>query len=459
MTAQKTRRQPRLGDSLLRGGGLTLLARLLAVGCGLFVQMLLARLISPAELGAYFLVQSLAVSMALVGQLGLPRIVVREIAKAVGAGRHSDVVRIVTRTVPAVFVGVGVVSASYAIVIGPWLGQKVFDSEYVRASSMLVSAWIAGMAFQNLSSESLRGMHRLGMAAFFGGPVSSLITAAVLTIALLVPGKSHLTEVLLVSVLSTFVTVVFSAGAVAKHLKVCPGAGQIQTKVLFRGAPTMLTVGLADNMISQSDLWIIGSTLGENELALYGAAKRLTQVVSLPMVIVSLVVPPLIADFYARGEVSRLQRGIRGIATLAGLPSLAILGLFISGNEIVLSWVFGPFYAAAGSALIFLSLERMGAVWAGPCSMTLLMTGNEKGMLTATFSGGCVQAIATAAGAYSGGLESAALGFFLGSLFRNILLWNEARRTTGIRTDFDPMGLREASKLLFEALRRTYPRG
>ena len=69
-----------LGERLVSGASWAFLGRMLALPVGLLSTMLLARLLSPADLGAYFLAFSLANLLAILAQLGLGRPMVKLIA-------------------------------------------------------------------------------------------------------------------------------------------------------------------------------------------------------------------------------------------------------------------------------------------------------------------------------------------------------------------------------------------
>ena len=64
---------------------------MLGAGCATANQMLLARLLSPEALAAYFLIQSVVIVGAQLGQLGLSRPLTRLIAVAAGTGEGNRI--------------------------------------------------------------------------------------------------------------------------------------------------------------------------------------------------------------------------------------------------------------------------------------------------------------------------------------------------------------------------------
>jgi O-antigen/teichoic acid export membrane protein len=188
---------------------------------------------------------------------------------------------------------------------------------------------------------------------------------------------------------------------------------------------------------SQLDLWIAGASLDQESVALYGSAKRLMRIVSLPLVMMNLVVPPLIAELHAKGDTTRLERAVRGAASLAGIPALVTLVAFVLWREELLGILYGDFYRQAGTILFFLTIERLAFVWSGPCALALTMTGHDAVMLRMTTIGSILAAVGAATGAALDGGRGIAIGVALAGIIRHSLMWWATRRECQIRTDID----------------------
>ncbi|MBC7802968.1 MAG: oligosaccharide flippase family protein, partial [Candidatus Parcubacteria bacterium] len=76
-----------LRKRIFRAGGWTLAGRLLLALAAFAVNVVLTRLLPPAEVAGYFLLLSLVTVVALVAQLGLPTTVVRYAAESLGQSR------------------------------------------------------------------------------------------------------------------------------------------------------------------------------------------------------------------------------------------------------------------------------------------------------------------------------------------------------------------------------------
>src|SRR5581483_4666855 len=121
------------------------------------------------------------------------------------------------------------------------------------------------------------------------------------------------------------------------------------------------------------DLLVLGAFRPQPEVALYGAATRLVVLVATPLWILRGVLPPLIAELHAQGRRVELERTLRAGATLAGLPSLLILLVFVFFGRPVMGVLYGSFYRKGALVLVLLSLGRLVSVWAGSSGLPVTM--------------------------------------------------------------------------------------
>jgi O-antigen/teichoic acid export membrane protein len=147
----------------------------------LAANALLARLLSPGELGAYFLAYSLVTVGALVGTLGLDLSVLRFVAESMALEQYDR-----TRRVLRVVFGLGLLGTLGAgiayLLLGHLVGGSLFHSPALVMVTGPVAAWMAIMALQTLFAASFRGFSNLFLATVFSG--LGLITSAILVVCL-----------------------------------------------------------------------------------------------------------------------------------------------------------------------------------------------------------------------------------------------------------------------------------
>src|SRR5919107_1390180 len=376
---------------------------------GIVTNGLLARLLSPQEFGAYFLALSIVSLGAVVGSLGLPKTVVRLVAENMGLDRSGRTRRAI-RTVLRLGV-LGTLGISLAYLLAGDLVGELFQPQY---SSLLVgvtglmAGWIAIAVVQEITAETFRGFHDIRLATLLGGlatggksggVIMRVLLLGILALLWVRSAETSLATVLLVSIGSGSASVLVSIWLLyAKVSSLGSSQGTqmqeeeeepVNAKEVLEDAIPFLAIALTSFMLLSADIWILGALGSGTDVAVYGAASKLVTFVAMPLLIVNLVLPPIVAEMYAQGRTGRLERTLRTFSTLAGVPSLLILLVFMLLGGPILGLVYGVELFPPGSlaihqgaiVLVVLSAAKLTAVWAGSCGLVLQFTGHQSSML------------------------------------------------------------------------------
>ena len=120
------------------------------------------------------------------------------------------------------------------------------------------------------------------------------------------------------------------------------------------------------------------------DVAEFGAANRLIMLVSMSLIIVNSVIPPLIAGMNTKKDQDILERILRGTATAAAIPSMILIViLYIFATDIMV-FAFGSSYESSKVILQILLLGELAGSLTGSCGYLLMMTGHQKTMLSIT---------------------------------------------------------------------------
>jgi O-antigen/teichoic acid export membrane protein len=426
--------QPSLKRSLVQGGLWVVIGKTSTAGSSLIVRALLARVLAPEEYGVFFKAYSLVLVGSMLAQLGLHQSVVRLIAELTGAGEESRVRGIVGLVYRWAFFGMLAVVALLQFGPGSWLARGLWNSDLLAASMGAVSAWLALKSFEVITSETFRGFKDLRFAAIFGGAITALLNVVVLLVLWLVLGTTDLGVVLWIIVGSTAISVLSGLVVLLVKLRPLPRGETVPGGDVFQLSWPLWLNGLVTYGMVQADIWILGATIGNAELAIYGVAASAVALVSQSLILVNLVVPPYIADLYARGERRRLERILRTTATLAGVPAFVILCAFIFFGGPILALLYTEPYRAGATILAVLSVGKMVNVLTGSCGVTMTMTGHQTVLLriTAVSTTLTLGAALLAVGRY--GALGVAAAVSLGTVVQNLAMWLLTRRVTGMWT-------------------------
>jgi O-antigen/teichoic acid export membrane protein len=403
----------------------------------LAANALLARLLSPQDLGVYFLAFSVVSIGALLGSLGLNQAVVRFVAEGMSLSWFGQTRRVVAIVFSLGTLGTLGVGFAY-LLFGHVVGSELFHAPALAAVTGLVAGWMMLVSLQTLLAEAFRGFHDIRLATLFNGLVTWVLLVACLSLLWLLKSDATLATVIVLATGSGFASALVAGWLLHRKVASLPqgeaGRSQIGVGQVMQVAWPLLVTNLALFAIIQADLWIVGAFRPQEEVAVYGAAVRLMTLVAMPLVIVNAVVPPLIAEMYAEGKREELERLLRTTATLAGLPAFLVLVGFVLLGGPLLGLIYGAYYSAGAVVLALLSLGQLVNAWAGSCGMTLVMTGHQRTMMNITAASGIVTIAAGIGVVEPYGITGVAVAAAAGLTLQNVLMWLMARRKTGIWT-------------------------
>ena len=383
---------------LLSGSSWAFGGKIAVAAIGLVTNGLLARMLSPQEFGVYFLALSIISLGAVVGSLGLPKTVVRLVAENIGLNRVGHARRVIFAVLGLGVLGASGVSLAYLLFVGDHVGRYLFNSPALVAVTALMAGWMAISVVQEITSETFRGFHHIGAATLLGGMatggksgglVMRLLMLGCLILLWVMSGGTDLWAVMLISIGSGAVSALLAVWLLCTKVSSLgtpgdphePAQDSISPKEVLSTSIPLLMIALAAFVLQSSDIWILGALGTQEEVAVYAAASRLVALIAMPLLIVNLVLPPLIAEMYAQGKTTELERALRAFSTVSGLPALLLLAGFVLLGGPVLGLVYGDYYRSGVLVLVLLSAAKVVAVWAGSCGLVLQMTGHHKQML------------------------------------------------------------------------------
>lgn len=431
---ERARSETSLRNRLLAGSAWVLGGRVITTVLGLAVNVFLARLLPPTQLGAYFTSVSMVMIGSTVAQLGLNQSVVRFVSASMGVGRPGRARAAIGMTFVGGTIG-AIITGSLSLGLGGWASREVFHSAVLEGAVPLVAGWLVATALQGLTVQSFRGFQRFDMTVLFDQLIVDIITVAIFAAFWVAHFHTNVHQVLMVFLAVTVLVAGVGGLLLKRRVRSLPRAESISRKEMFEVAWPLWATSIATLMVTTGiDLWILGAFRSQSEVAIYGAATRLVTLVAAPAIIFQGVSPPIIAELYARGERSQLQRALRAMATLVGLPAAAVLLIFIFFGREVMGEVYAPFYAQGALILAILSASRLFSAWAGVAGLVLMMTGYQRRMMQITLISGGAAILAEIAAAWQFGAVGVACASAGGVVLQNVLQLVSTRRLTGIFT-------------------------
>lgn len=350
------------------------------------VNALAARILSPEELGLYFLAVSLVTFASLIAQFGLDRAAIRLISSSMAADRFGDI-RQIARKVLIVSLCASVVLASVISVFAESLILPAFNAEKLSESLVWLLIWISVLAIETIIANLFRGFHDIKFAILFSGLLRTCILCMLFAVFWVVMGAegTSLHNVVVLSVASTVTSMVLGQLLLSLKVKKLPSDGDhtevIRYSSLVKESWPVMGTALLLFFINQAALWILAAYSSSEDVALYGAAMRLVLLINVANSVVNAVVPPIIAEHYSRGTLKTVEPLIRSAVFVCGIPCLVVLVAFLLFGKDILDLVFGTYYQDAYVVLVFLASGEVIKTLAGPCAVGLSMAGKQAVLL------------------------------------------------------------------------------
>lgn len=420
------------GDDLRRflAGGLVWsgVGLALTVVLAFAVNAIATRLLSVDNVAAFLLLISIGQSLGSAAELGLPPLVVRELAEDPDEGGprylgHAWV--LVTAAAAVVSVG--------ALVLARPAASALTSQPAVIELAPWVGVLIAIRALERLAGDSFRGLRDIPRAVVLGN-IGTQLGAAVLLGVLLLADLRDPDLALGAYAAAGALTALVAAVGLRHTWSSPPWAGvRPAASPMLRESWPLIGHRAMFLVLQQAPLWVVGALLTAGPTADYGLAQRVVTLIGFPLLMVNQVVPPLIN----RGAVERprrLERTLRGTATLAAIPAGAVLLTLVVAGRPIVRLAFGAAFTDAAVPLALLSIGYLANVLAGSCGPVLTQTGHQRALFRIT----AIVTVATIAGAAAVarpfGTAGVAAVSSLGLVAQNVAMVHAVRRLVGIRT-------------------------
>ncbi|GAB4524410.1 MAG: flippase [Anaerolineales bacterium] len=388
---------------MLSGGGWIITAKVVGLITSVGGNLLLTRLLSPSDVGAYFLLFSLINMVNLAGPLGLNRSVVKFLAENLARGEPGRARAFLKKVLllgdmSILGISAGLVGLQYLP-----LGQYVYKS--IPQGKIVI--WAAVIAYL-MTASTLRGEAFLGLKRYRDAILHrSMLQNSLFVVGLFAlwwfKGSSTLIVVLDILLLSTVADYLLSNYKVWRWMR-SPGSakGEIHHtswgKILKVTLPLWIST-LALYVLSQSSLWLVNDFGVVYDVALFGVAMQVKRILfRSPSELVNSVLPPFFAENYAKNNVYRLNRLAQIGSVLAFVATCMFYLPFVFWGRELLSWFFGAFYKSAYLYVVILGGGELVNAWAGATALILMMTRGQRVLALIT----SVSALVTVMAGYVG---------------------------------------------------------
>ena len=380
-------KQVLLGGAIWAGAG-----KLISMVCNFVLTIVLTHGISPAAYGGYHVVTTTIIILATVGTLGMDQVVVRFASMCQAIGDRVALGVIVATCVKAVVAG-SLVTALLFFYVAPWFMGDVLQMPDLINYLWIIVVWLVLATVQRQLAETWRGLNDIRFATIFGGirnvGMLTAVTTCIGMVALWAMGMLTLRSALWV-MLSTSALTVLAAALVmrARFPQMTTPATNVGVewsgqRALSEAWPLWLAV-MITVLSSLGSTWLASAFDTPEHVALFGVAQKFTLLLVAPLVVINAILPPVIAQLHATGELVRLQHVVQAVAGITLLPCLFLLLFLVVAGRPLLDLLFGDYYVASFPMLLLICLGQVANIATGSWQIVLPMTGSRYQVLYAS---------------------------------------------------------------------------
>lgn len=344
----------------------------------LLLNLLLARITGPADIGLYAEAVAWHILLATIGTAGADRLAVREIAHLKAATANDKLPHFLHCMRSRAFWWSSSIGGVFAIL---WLviGYAQATAKGFSLALACATAPLGSLLILNISV--LHGLSRSKLAQL----PDQIIRPLILVILAILAWKSGLltgASAVLGYAIATLLSLSISGLMVRALPGMAPGTGRpthMTTRELdtWKSAALTLTGAVVIHALSvRMDVVLLGLLSDATQVGLYHVASRIAILSTVLLGLFNLLIGPRAAKMLAMGDLPVLQRhttlGIRGISAITA-PLFIVLLCF---PESVLS-LFGDEYRSAGNILRILAVANIVNIATGPAG-TLLNAGKRE---------------------------------------------------------------------------------
>jgi len=396
------------------------------------VHLLMARLLGAKSYG-YFVYATSWMAILLLGcNIGLKPTVVRFVAAYNARGEWGSLRGLLRCSTGWTIAASAAVTTLSAIAL--WLLRPRFDELGTTLAFMALA--MPFMALADVWSSAVRGLGAVARSQYPASIVQHVLVGIALVSIVFVVGENNGA----VSAAAAFLFATIGAMAVAQFFLRLELPRQVLTSSpsYFRAewlhvAGSNLLISLFQAVRAPLIVVISGAYLDPQQLAYYVAAHRLANVMSLGLLGISGFASPLISQYFALADFSKLQglahSAARGAFVAALAPALVLVGFGYDLLEL-----FGAGFTTAYTPLLVLLCGELVAAAAGPVGFFMTMTNQQ---MSATRIEAATSALALGLALVlipSYGILGAAAVVAAGSVVRNISMFVAVWRQLGLRS-------------------------
>ena len=334
----------------------------------LVLAILVARNLGVSDYGAFTFATGLAVVFGQLAGLGWPSLVNRLLPRFKNSKSWADLSGLVKASTA--------VTLTAATVLSIFLAFASLIAGDLSQSLILAAFLIIPFALCILRRQQLAALKKPQWGMLLDQGFGAFLTIVFLVLL----GNINLQSTILTYAFATLSGTLISMALVRKFIP--KQTASIQPSYKFRlwmAAAFPIMLGLsAKLLLGKTDVFLLAPLAGLKEAGIYGAAWRLTYLVTFPQLVLMTLVTPAISEAFAKHQMRRARQVVRySLAFTTATTVPLVLAFTIFGKPIIFV-IFGQGFGESTVPLIILAFGQQALSYSMVFSTVLMMGGRER---------------------------------------------------------------------------------
>ena len=377
---------------LFKGGGISFLFRLLGLGLGFILTLIIANLFGASGLGEYVLAITILRLFTLIAKIGIDTTSIRFIASFANKKKWSSI-SFFRKKIFNILVITSIFSSLLMYFFAINIAEIInIDYHYIKLNAFFVLP----MTFFMLHYQSLRGLKHISDFSFFYRASQAFFSIIFITIIYQfntskeVPIYAYLLSLLIVSFLS-FITFNYRF-KYKKRDKVKDNLEIISYKSIFKISIPLMFAQSVQFIMAWTDKLMLGAMASSDDVGIYHTAFKLSMVAAISLMSINSIAAPKFAEFFGNNDLKGLRRVVKQSTKMIFWTTLPMVLLFFLFPEFLLGF-FGVEFKLGVTAFMLLSFGRLISAFSGSVGNLLQMTNNQNIYAILLFIGASVNII------------------------------------------------------------------
>jgi O-antigen/teichoic acid export membrane protein len=422
-------------------GGLALAIKVLGAGFSFLMFVLLARTMTSDEFGRLGFAFSAATFLAIFASFGHFTLLLRFVPVYLENHDRVKLTKLFAYSLRTV--AIGVAGTTLLIILATCIFSGTQEFAYAVVTGVLVMAFVSADYTMNLLRSIGGVVDAIAPRVLIWRVIMVGLAGACLWTAIDLNAESGvlLLALTLIAIVSVQATVAFgkvrtcisqlSATKTADDVPESDCSGVRGIIEWRRAARWFWGVAVTQATMQNVGVVIVGLILTESETGKFFVVVKIAMVLGMPLMAVSVVIPPLISKHYAAKQYTSIQTLSSSMAGIASLLIFIGVLILVFIGDVVISQ-FNENYQDGYLALLIACSGILIDACFGPTGFIMLMTGHEKRFLAFVAGSNVIALIALCILTTMFGVIGAATSLLLGSVMWNTLTWYWSRKNLGI---------------------------